>query len=83
MAVSKINAPQVKEFKYTGTTSAVGTLSIPESSLPSDFHCVVGVKGTTYGNCYVVQYDAKIFGVFTYAHAPYANENFGATFMYV
>lgn len=83
MAVSKIKAPQVKEFLYTGTTSAAGTLSIPDVAKPSDFHCVVGIKGTSNGNYYVVQYDAYTFGVFRFDHVALANQSISVTFMYV
>lgn len=83
MAVSKIKAPQVKEFSYTGTTSEVGTLNIPDAAKPSDFHCVVGIKGTSNRNCYVVQYDAYTFGIFSYTQAAFANQSIRVTFMYV
>lgn len=79
-------ALSVKEFTATATTSEVGTWIVPSSQMPSDCHAIVGIKSSTAGGGnYMVQFQDRTFGIYSYdaPHNPLANTSVTVTFYYI
>ena len=75
-----------KTAAITKTTSAVGTFNVTASDFPSDFHRILGVKGSNQsGTYYIVKYHEFMYGLFKYLspHEPLASGEATVTFYYV
>ena len=81
-AITDLSNRSVKSIAFTGTTSSVGTLTVP--SLAN--YTIVGVRASSVSSsCYIVQYGGNELGFFHYAapHNPLANSSVTLTVLYV
>lgn len=81
--VIKRKGTNFKTFSVTTTTSPAGTITL--TTFPDDFHYMIGIKeNSEAGGCYVVTYNYRVYGLFSYnaPHAPVANTSVTLEFYY-